>query len=185
MHQPLLAAAALSLAVALSGCLPATNSAERVETTTVAGIVQSINPASRRFVVETPESTIRYRASPAVRNFDQIKVGDKVQLNHYDFIAVSMAAPGDPGDRRVERFGQRAPAGKSPATMGGEVESMVVDLISYDREEKIANIRMPDGSYRHVNVPREFWSFAASRKPEDRVLVVIEDALAVSIIPSK
>jgi len=185
MFRKILAPATLVAALALSGCFEAPESAEREESVSVTGVVRAIDKDARRFVVEGDNATIQYRVSDEVRNFDQLAVGDKIVVTYLEYVAATMADPEDSGDVAVDSFGERAPTGAKPGAIGGTVESLVVDFIDYNANNHVARIRMPDGALRSVTVPEEFRRFAGTRQTGDRVLVVIQKAVAVSVTPAQ
>lgn len=59
----------------------------------------------------------------AVRNFDQIKVSDKVKASYYESVAVYLGIPGSQPEADATEVVARAPKGEKPAGMiGGAIE---------------------------------------------------------------
>jgi Cu/Ag efflux protein CusF len=175
--------AATIFGLTLSACA-APETASREETVSLTGVVRGVDTGSRRLTVEGPDRTVVYRVSDEVRNFDQIEVGDRVSLNYYESVAVAMADPDDPGDALTDTFGARSAEGARPGAVGAAVTTFVVELVAYDAPTGIATIRTPQGEVRSVRVARELRRFAAARDPGDRILVLVEEAVAVGVAPA-
>jgi len=180
------AAATLAVALSLSACGPMTStaSAQREDVVTRTGVVRLIDKESRRVLIEGPDRTVLYRIGPQVRNFDQVEVGDTVTLTATETVAVAMADAADTGEPLVDVYGARAPKGERPGAVAGQVQTLVVTFLGYNEKTKQAQIRLPDGEVRVVNVAPELQSFARSRVIGDRILVLIEQAVAISVTPA-
>jgi hypothetical protein len=176
-------AAAIAATVALSACTPP-ETASRTESISVAGTVTAIDKASRRVVVQGPDRTVQYRVSDEVQNFDQVEVGDEVTLEYFESVAVAMADPEDTGESLVDVFGARADPGQRPGALGAMVGTVVVEFIGYDPRSHVAEIRTPEGEIVSVTVAEELRRFASTRQPGDRVLIAVEEAVAVEVTPA-
>lgn len=175
--------AAMAVGLALSACgVPET--ASREEAVQLTGVVRGVDTETRRLTVEGRERTVIYRVSDEVRNFDQIEVGDRVTLDYYESVAVAMADPDDPGDALTDTFGARAGAGERPGLAGATVTTFVVEFIAFDASTGIATIRTPEGDVMSVRVAEELRRFARTRSPGDRILVLVEEAVAVGVTPA-
>lgn len=180
MLRRILAVTGLVIGVAVAGCTPA-DVAQSEQTVELTGVVRGVDRANRRVVIQGPQRTVQFRVSDEVRNFDQVDVGDRVTLDYRQTIAVTMADPNDPGEALSDTFAGRSPEGTRPAVAGVTITSLVVDLVSYDRASGVAVIRTPEGEEMSVLVARSMRGFASARQPGDRILVVIEEAVAVAV----
>jgi len=180
------AAATLAVAVSLSACaqMPSSASAQREEVVTRTGVVRMIDKQSRRVLIEGEDRTVLYRIGPQVQNFDQVKVGDKVTMTATETVAVAMADAADAGEPLVDVYGARAPKGDRPAGVAGAVQSVVVTFLGYNDKTRQAQIRLPDGEVRVVNVAPQLQTFASNRSIGDRILILIEQAVAISVTPA-
>ncbi len=171
------------MAIALAACaIPET--ASREETVELTGVVRGIDVEARRLVIEGEDRTVVYRVSDEVRNLAEVQVGDEVALEYYEGVALAMADPADSGEAITDTFAGRAPEGARPAAGVASVTSFVVELISYDGGTGIATIRTPEGAVTSVRVAEEFRRFASTREPGDRILVLVEEAVAVGVSPA-
>lgn len=175
--------AVMTIAAAVSACTPP-ESAGYEESISLTGTVRSIDNASRRIVVEGDDRTVLYRVSNKVRNFDQVEVGDRITLDYVESVAVAMADPNDSGEGLVDVFGARAPEGAKPGALGAMVGTVVVDFMDYAPRTHVARIRMPDGVVTSVTVAEELRRFAATRQAGDRIIVAVEEAVAIEVTPA-
>ncbi len=167
----------------LTACAP-TDYAERTETVERTLTVCEIDRDNRRFAVTGDGQRFVLRVSDEVINFDQIEVGDKLNIEYIESIAVGMAAPDDTGETIVVEGALAAPEGAKPGVIGGEILSAVVEFISYDKRSHIATVQTASGDILSAKVKPEMRSFAAARVPGDRIVIEIATGMAVAITPA-
>ena len=61
------------------------------DTIEASATIEAIDPATRMFVVNGPAGVSVIAAGPEVRNFDQMKVGDKVKMTYKAAIAAKIS----------------------------------------------------------------------------------------------
>ena len=171
--------------MALAGCAGLTGERPQASTATLdtaSATVEAVDLDTRevRLRDDADGEVFTVTAGPEVRNLPQLEPGDRVTLEFYDEIAVAMADPADPGVESSVVLG-RAPEGALPGGVAALSTSVVVQLVSYDADSRLATIRTPSGAIRTVTVLPELAAFAAQRRPGDRVAVTFTEALAVSI----
>lgn len=177
---PMIAATALALVAA---CGP-TDFAERSETVERTLTVREIDREARRFAVTGDGRRFVLRVSDAVVNFDQIEVGDKLNVAYVESVAVSMATPEDTGETVVLEGSAIAPEGAKPGFAGGEIISAVVEFVDYDPASHFATVRTASGNLLSSKVHPEMRRFAAARIPGDRIEIEIASGFAVAITPA-
>lgn len=174
---------AISMGLALAACAPMRDFAQMKQSLSATGTVEAIDSENRRVVVRSGNRTILYRVSNEVRNLDQVQVGDVITLDYVESVAVAMADPEDSGEPLIDVYGMRAPEGARPGGAGTTIATAVVEFLGYDSRSHIAQFRTPDGEETSALVPRKLRHFAASRESGDKVLVLVEQAVAVSVTP--
>ncbi len=185
-------AAGLAAALALMGCgeigvgvpgMSRTSHASQEQLITATATVAAINHGTRQvtLVDDADGTTFTVTAGSDVRNLDQVAAGDRVQLDYYQSVAVSMADPADTGEVVTADLGARSPEGSAPGALAATTTSLVVTVINYDRGSGLATFRTPDGLTRRTVVPPNLRRFAETRGPGSRVLVTMTVALAVSV----
>jgi hypothetical protein len=184
MINRLHAVAGFALAGFLASCASsdAQTSAMRETTISSTAVVESVDQTTRQVVLKTESGeTVEVVAGPEVRNLPQLEVGDRVRFDYYESVAVEMAEPTDPGTPLGAIVTDRAPEGAKPGGVVAVVNSIVVEAVSYDPATAVAVVRLADGTTRSIDVHPDMQAFAASRKPGDRVVVTITEAIAISI----
>lgn len=168
------------LLAALAACGP-TDFAENTELQERTLTVQEIDRDNRSFAVTGDGQRFNVRVSEAVVNFDQIEVGDTVNVAFRQSTTVGMALPDDSGETLVASGAVTAPEGARPGVIAGDVVSAVVTFVAYDPRTHDATVRTEDGRLIITRVQPDFRRFAAARQPGDRVVVEFTEALAVSV----
>jgi hypothetical protein len=182
--KPILIAAALAV-LTTAACDTDVLTADRETTVSSVGTVREIDAANRRFVVRSDGRVLTLRATETVRNFDQLAVGDRIHVNYRESVAVSMAAPSDPGQTEAISIGMVAPQGARPGMAEAEAISVVMQFIAYDPRSRAATLRTGNGDILRFNVPREMRSFARARQPGDRIAITFERAAAITVEPAE
>ena len=180
-----IALAALAMLV-VAGCaeMSRTRTASQESLISATATVEAVDQATRQVVLrdDADGSSFTVTAGPEVRNLDQLAAGDQVQIDFYQALTVDMADPADTGEPAAALVTARAPEGAAPGGAALATSSMVVTLISYDRDSGLATFRTPDGFTRRAAVPPNLRSFAASLGAGARVLVTMTEAVAVTIV---
>jgi hypothetical protein len=123
---------------------------------------------------------------PEVRNFEQIKVGDKVVATYQEAMAAAVTRP----DQSVQRAefdatSQHAKAGEAPHA---EVASSMIATVTIDAVDASSNtltFRRDDGLVRTVHVEDAgARKFIKGLKQGDLVTVTYTEALAISVRPT-
>ena len=106
-----------------------------VKTTTVVGVIESIDVAQRKLQVKRPDgSSKRYKAGKEVTNFDQLKVGDEVVATVTDACAIFLVKGGVlPGVAAGGVFA-RNPKGTSPGGVALDTLDYNAKILDVDRE---------------------------------------------------
>ena len=171
------------LLAVLAACGP-TDVAETATTFERTLTVREIDRANRTFSVAGGGERFSIRANDGIANFDQIEVGDRVNVTFTQSTAVSMALPNDTGETAVLSADARRAQGQRPGAFSGQVLSAVVTFVAYDPRTNDATLRTQDGRLLITNVPVELRRFAAARQPGERIVVELVEAVAIAIEPA-
>jgi hypothetical protein len=188
MRTHLAIAAAASLLLAACGSMNLGGGSEsgvtQEELVSAQATVQAVDRSTRAVTLRDSQTgdTFTVFAGDEVRNFDQIDVGDVVQMDYYQAVTLEMADPADPGEEMTGVVTARAPEGARPAGLAATTTSVVVTFQRYDPNNRVAYYLMPDGLERRAVVPPEMVSFVENRAPGSRILVTLTEAVAVSIV---
>lgn len=177
-------ALALALAGMVSACDQIVTSAEQVETIESVGTVREIDRANRRMRVAADGQILTLRISQDVRNFEQIEVGDRINVGYRRAVAVEMSESATPTAPTGVGVTAVAAEGQRPGFAEIDVETRVVEFLAYNPSTHNAVIRAEDGTVAQVAVPRELRRFARQREIGDMVTVQIQHAVAVVVTPA-
>lgn len=149
--------------------------------------VAQIDAENRTVVLAGSGGTrVLVTAGPEVRNFNQIEVGDQVQVGFYTGLAIAVKPAGTPA-RGVEKAvaTTRAPAGERPAGGVGTSIATTVTIDSVDTSFNTVTFKRADGITRTLAVQDpEALQFIRHLKPGDAVEITYTEAIAVRIQPA-
>jgi hypothetical protein len=142
--------------------------------------VVSIDRASRTLGLEQANGTTqRFTVGDAVRNFDRIQVGDKVQARFIESVTLEVKKTGSTETRQYEREAEvHAKAGDQPGAMAGHQLVILANLVALDPEAMTMTLQGPEGSL--VLPVRNPDHFKVARVG-DQVEVVYTEALVVDL----
>lgn len=150
--------------------------------------VEAIDTTTRRVRLKGPEGrSMIVQAGPEVRNFDQVRVGDRVVVRYTEAMGAEVVKPSSAvGSTQPTVTTERAGAGARPG--GSEAVSLkgVVKVVSVDAAKGVVEFVGVDGAMRRVRVadPRA-QEFVRGLKPGDAVQVTFTEAIAVSVEPAR
>lgn len=152
---------ALAAPAALAGCAGSGGSAEPirreiVDVVAVQAKVAAIDRAQRRVtLVDASGGEAAFQADEAVRNFDQIQVGDEMVGKLVEALVLEVRQP-TPEEAAaglaVLEVAARAEPGQRPAGLYVRQITAVLTIDALDREARTATLRGPAGNARVVPV---------------------------------
>lgn len=148
--------------------------------------VVDVNRARRQLTLRGPDGREATISAPSsVRNFDQIRVGDRVLLVYRSLIEVQVAGAARPvSGVEVTTGVSRAQPGQRPAGVWGISTRRTVQIVSVDRATHTVVFREPDGTLDSITVQNPAnYAFADGLLPGTNVLVTVTDAIAGSVEP--
>jgi len=115
--------------------------------------VTEIDKANRLITLADPDGgKATYRAGPQIRNFDQLKVGDKVNATFTEKMTIFVKGEGeDPRTTHASAIAT-APKGAKPGAMVSQSYEIVATIRSLDTTNRIATLAFSDGQTRNVRV---------------------------------
>ena len=149
--------------------------------------VDRVDARTRTIVVRGPDNKPQtLQLGPEVRNFDQIRRGDRVRLHYEEAIAVRMAPRGSQVEPETVVGAARAEPGARPAagTMAAtraqvritavDAANNMVSFVGPSRVERTAAVRAP-----------ELREFLKTLRVGDRVDVAVVEAIAIRVEPAE
>lgn len=192
MHSSSLAAVSLALllasgttqaqsAAAVAGSGPGVAAA--AQTMKVTATITAIDKATRDVTLKGPQGDIvTMTAGPEVRNFDKLKVGDRVALQYVEALTLELKKGGGLVVGRTEK-GDAAGAkkGERPAGAAGREVTIVADVVGVDPTRQMVTLRGPNRSVDlRVPDPEQFKRIAKGDQVEAKYM----QAVAVAVEPA-
>ena len=151
-----------------------------VDVRKLTGTVKAIDMDKKTVTIEgSGGRTITVDAKNA-RNLDQVKVGDKVNLQYAESVAVfvrkSDAAPSATESQTV----QLAPKGEKPGGVVTRTVELTGNVESIDTQKRTIAVKGPAGNVRTFKVGPEAKNFAQIKKG-DQVVLQYTEAVALSV----
>ena len=155
-----------------------------VAVVTASATVESINAQTREVVLKLPKGETRtIVAGDEVRNFDQIKVGDKVKVKYMEALTLELKKDGKAVVGRSEKASMdRAAAGEKPGGVAMKEVTVVADVVGVDHKTNTISLKNERGEVvpLHLNDPEQ----VKLVKKGDQVQATYTEALAVALEPA-
>jgi len=162
--------------------------AYRSELTKVQATVQSIDPKSREVTIVGPKGPVTVVVGPDVHNFQNIRVGDKVNVSFYQGVAAQIAKGAQKvSDPAAAAFasGNSTGPGMMPSGLAGASATVTVRIEAIDLPTNTVAFKRSDGTTHIIAVQSpEMRKFLRTLKVGDHVNVTYTESVAVDIVPS-
>lgn len=149
----------------------------------ITATVVGIDKATRAVTLKGPQGrTVDIIAGDAVKNFDQIQVGDSVVAHYQEALTLELKKARAPGNATETVAAARAKPGDRPAGVAGREITVLADVVVVDPEKGIIALKGPRGNIVDLTVrnPEQFEVV----KVGDQVEAVYVEALAVAVNPA-
>ncbi|GGJ43489.1 hypothetical protein [Neoroseomonas lacus] len=168
--------------------LAACTSVDVDRTTTIVGVVETVDPQSREILLRGQGGAqtgklVTLIAGRGVQRLNQIKAGDRVTVRYYQALAARAVRPGAPGGQpfagvAIAREAER-PGGEVTRVRAGRVT-----ITDVDRLGGTVSFVGPGNMTRTVTAESlETRTFILGLRVGEQVDMVYEEALAISIEP--
>lgn len=149
------------------------------------GTVTKIDKKSRTIFFKNNQGESKFVAGPEIKNFDQIKKGDRLSVTYELAVAIELIKTKSDGIRsKVETTSETSSkAGEKPARTITNTTTIIADIVDVDRAKKLVSVKGPSGKVTVVTVKNP--QLLADVNVGEQVKVVYFDAMAASIAPPK
>ncbi|TAK09963.1 MAG: hypothetical protein EPO39_01375 [Candidatus Manganitrophaceae bacterium] len=118
-----------------------------VEKTTVTAQVKAIDKANRLVTLQTPDGQTKTIQVPEeARNFDRIKIGDKVTIDYLQTMAVAIRKAGEPKPPSARATVEVAPKGEKPSGKVVKTHEMTANVEAVDPAQHTVTLKGPEGN---------------------------------------
>ena len=151
-----------------------------VETHQLTATVAAIDQTNRSVTLVDPagiKTTVK--AGPEVRNFDQIRVGDQLQVTATDRLVVYVAKPGELPSATGAESVAVAPKGAKPGAMMAQTTQLTAKITALDPEQHKATLQFQDGTT--ATLPVRLDVDLSKQKVGDDVVIRATQSMAIKI----
>lgn len=154
-----------------------------VSTAEITATVVAIDKATRTVSLKGPKGrVVDVTAGDEVKNFDQIRVGDRVVVKYAEALTLELkktkAPLGAKGDVAVVRA---APDSRPAGAVGREI-TVLADVVAVDPKQSIISLKGPQGNIVDLKVQNQ--DHFKVVKVGDQVEAVYAQALAMAVTPA-
>jgi len=148
--------------------------------------VTAINTERRQVTIQGDQGPLTVQVSPDVKNLENLKVGDRVNLAYYQGVAAQIVKGGKKvTDPAVSTFRSGTPADMRPSGVVGASATVTVKIQDVNLPTNTVAFTQSDGTTHIVQVKSpEMQSFIRDLKRGDTVQVTFTDSLAVEVLPA-
>lgn len=151
-----------------------------VNTLDVSARVTAIDKANRKVTLLGPDGkTFTVKAGPEYVNFDQVGVGDWVNLTVTEELVVYLNEGGESGNDESEGLVALAPKGAQPGGLIAETTQITGTVTAIDLEKRTSTLRFEDGSTKTFPVRSDV--DLTKRKVGEQVVFRITEMIAISV----
>ena len=145
------------------------------------GTVTKIDKKTRTIFFKNSEGESKFVAGPEIKNFDQIKTGDRLSVTYEIAVAIELIKTKSDGIRsKVETSSEvTSKPGEKPTRTISNTTTIIADIINVDRAKKLVSVKGPSGKVTVVTVKNPL--LLADVNVGEQVRVIYFDAMAGSI----
>lgn len=152
-----------------------------VQTYELTAVVVAIDLANRKLTLLGADGVKQtVKVGPDAINFDQIRVGDRLQVTVAEELVVSVVGEGEPSSDGGAQVVVLAPKGAKPGGLIAETTQLTAKVTSLDLERRKATLQFEDGTTRTVAVRPDV--DLTNHKVGDKVIIRTTEMLAVRIM---
>jgi Cu/Ag efflux protein CusF len=153
------------------------------DTIKISASITAIDKATRDVTLKGPDGNlVTVTAGADVKNFDQLKVGDQVDLQYIEALTLELKKGGGKPVAKTEKADAvSASKGATPAGAVGRKVTIVADVVAVDPAKQIVTLKGPKQTVNlRVPDPAQFRNIAKG----DQVEATFTQAVAVMVEPA-
>ena len=153
-----------------------------VEVVKIKATVEKVDVSTRMVTLKGPKGNLMtFKADEAVKNLEQVKVGDKVVAQYLESVAVFVRKSGDPPSAgELDAVGV-APKGAKPGVVMVQTEEVTAKVQAVDVKGRTITLMGPEGKSKKFKVDKSVKRLNEIKKGDDITLRVTQ-ALAIEVV---
>ncbi len=182
VRATLVAATALGIAACSTTPAPLALS----DTQKAVATVEAVDQAKRLVTLRAADGkTMTVQAGPEVRNFAQIRTGDRVVVEYREALLAEVVKKGT-GTTDAGVAAARAAPGERPGMAAADFVRFPVTVYDVDAAQNVVEVTGPRGFNRRIKVSDpKAQQFIRGLKRGDEVEVTFTEAMAISVEPAR
>ncbi len=114
---------------------------------TITAEVYGVEKIDRTLWLIGPDKNIvEIDVSEDAKNFNQLQIGDIVNITYYESIAIYLGTPGELPEEETGEMIIRAPEGETPGGVALEISDISAVVLSIDKENRFITLKGPLGN---------------------------------------
>jgi hypothetical protein len=155
------------------------------DVTVLNATVEAMDKDKRTVTLKGPRGReVTLKVGPEAKNFDQVKVGDKVKFRYLDSVALFVRKAGEPPDAAETQAVSVAPRGQKPKAMAVETSEISAKVEKIDYKNRLVTLKGPEGNTRTLKVDPRVKRLAEVKVGDD-IVVRRTEAVAIEVMPPK
>ena len=157
----------------------------QLDATSITATVEAIDYDKRTIALKGPRGNVLVtKVGPEVKNFKQIKTGDKVTMKYYDATAIYVRKPDEPPFAEGGSAVQLAAPGQKPGAAAVETMEVRARVDDIDYKNRTVTLRGPQQKTVMLKVGKDVKRFAEVKKG-DEIVVRHTEAVAINVEAAK
>ncbi|HET6488582.1 MAG TPA: hypothetical protein VFG28_02380 [Syntrophales bacterium] len=153
-----------------------------IDVAKVTATVEKVDYATRMVTLKGPKGNmVTFKAGDAVKNLDQVKVGDKVVAQYLESVAVFVRKSTDPPSAGEADMVGVAPKGAKPGMVMVETDEVTAKVEAVDLKARTITLMGPEGKTKKFKVDKSVKALDKLKKGDDITLRVTK-ALAIDVM---
>jgi hypothetical protein len=151
----------------------------------ITATVEAIDYDKRTVDLKGPKGkVVTLKVGPEAKNFNQVKVGDRVTAKFFESTAIAVRKAGEPPFAEGTKAVQRAAPGGKPGGVAVETAEMTAKVEDIDYKARTVTLRGPQQKSVTVKVDKSVKRFNEVKKG-DEIVVRHTEAVAIDVKPAK
>jgi len=151
----------------------------------ITATVEAIDQAKRTVTLKGWQGrTVTLTVLPEAKNFDQIKVGDKVKTKYVDAVAIFVRKSNEQPNAAETQAVAVAPRGQKPLGTAIDTVEVSANVEKIDYQRRLITLKGPEGNVRTIKVDPRVKRLNEIKVGDDIVLRRTE-AVALEVTPPK
>jgi hypothetical protein len=151
----------------------------------ITATVEAIDYDKRTVDLKGPKGkVVTLKVGPEAKNFNQVKVGDRVTAKYFESTAIAVRKAGEPPFAEETKAVQRAAPGEKPGAVAVETTEMTARVEAIDYKTRTVTLRGPQQKTVTLKVDKSVKRFNEVKKG-DEIVIRHTEALAIDVNPAK